>query len=62
MDANQINDLRKRVLEKAPVTKEELAEAVKAMCGERISAAAAADKPKKGGKAKATDVNLEDLL
>lgn len=61
MDANTINDLRKRVLEKQPVTKDELAAAVHAMCGERINAQAAADKPKKG-KAKTANVSLDDLL
>lgn len=56
----QLNDLRKRVLDGQPYTREELAEAVRQLVGDRLSQAPKAAEPK--GKSKPSPVNLDDLL
>lgn len=59
LDADKINDLRKRVLNNEPWTYDELAAAVKQVIAERISAFEA---PSKTTKAKPKPVNLDDLI
>lgn len=61
MDAAVINDLRTRVLEDKPVTKEELAAAIRLMVGERATAAAPKAKGKSTAKAKSA-ISLDDLV
>lgn len=58
LSADQINDLRKRVLANEPFTYDELAAAVKQAIADRLSSFEAPAKPK--GKAK--PVNLDDLI
>jgi hypothetical protein len=55
------NDLRKRVLEGQPYTKEELAAHVRALVAQRIAAATAAPKAKATSKKQPT-ASLDDLL
>lgn len=59
MEAAALNDLRKRVLNNDPVTKEELALAVRTLVGER--ALAAAPKAPKGKKSATPVISLDDL-
>jgi len=60
LTAEQLNDLRKRVLANEPYTYEELAAAVKQQIADRLSAFEVV--PKAKGKAKSTPVNLDDLI
>lgn len=57
MDPKALNDLRRRVLEKAPYTEAELAEAVRSLFGERARALEAT--PKKSTR---KTLDLDDLL
>lgn len=56
--AEALNDLRQRYLDDKPWTREELKSAIHAMIGNRLSAVQEGPKT----KAKATPVNLDDLL
>lgn len=58
--ADQLNDLRRRILAGEEPSREELRTAITALTGERI-AAHAEEKPK-GRKAPAVKVDLDDLL
>lgn len=55
----QLNDLRRRVLEGATYTPEELAQAIRALVADRL-AMAQPKEPK--AKSKQSQVNLDDLL
>jgi hypothetical protein len=60
LDPNELNDLRRRVLENKPWTEEELAAAIKARVADRI---ANLETPKPKGRAtKKTTADLSDLL
>lgn len=55
----QLNDLRRRVLEGATYTVEELAQAIRALVADRLAMA----QPKETkAKSKQSQVNLDDLL
>jgi len=58
--ADQLNDLRRRILADEEVSREELRAAITSLTGERI--AAHASEPKKKTKAPAVKVDLDDLL
>lgn len=58
LTADQLNDLRKRVLENAQYSLEELTAAVRQLVAERLSSF---EKPAKG-KSTAKSVNLDDLI
>lgn len=60
MDAAQLQDMRKRVLEGQPYTKEEFAQATKAMIGDRIAKAQAPTT--KAKSVKKSLVDLDDLM
>lgn len=60
LTAEQLNDLRKRVLANEQYTEVELAQAVKELIYDRASAFEAP--AKKSAKSKATPVNLDDLI
>lgn len=59
LTSDQLNDLRKRVLANEPYTREELAQAVKELISERISAF---ERPSKSTAKKPTPINLDDLI
>ncbi len=61
MNATEINDLRQKVLNNEPFDKTRLAEAVKALVGDRLAEAQKESAPSKG-KRKSVEVNLDDLL
>ncbi|KKK71734.1 hypothetical protein LCGC14_2910940 [marine sediment metagenome] len=58
--ADQLNDLRRKILANEDVSRDELRSAIETLTGERI-AAHAAEKPK-GPKTPAVKVDLDDLL
>jgi hypothetical protein len=60
MSPDQLNDMRKRVLNNEPYTKEEFAQAMREMVGQRISEAQA---PTPKAKAqKRTTIELDSLI
>jgi hypothetical protein len=60
LDPNQLNDLRRRVLQNEPWTEEELTKAIKERVADRI---ANLETPKPKGRAsKKTTADLSDLL
>lgn len=58
----EINDLRKRVLNKEPYTREELKRVIGSMTDDRRHALEEADKKVKRPRAPATPVDLSDLI
>ena len=61
--AEQLNDLRRRVLEAEEYTKEELINAVNALVGARVAAAQAVDTASRKRPARAAKkIDLNDLL
>ena len=56
----QLNDMRRRILDGEEVTRDELRAGITALVGERIEAHASAKTPK--SKAKSKPVALDDLL
>ena len=60
--ADQLNDLRKRILEGEEPSRDELRNAIKSLTGERLEAHAAANKKAASRKAPAVKVDLDDLL
>ncbi len=59
--AEQLNDLRRKILAGEEPSRDELRAAITALTGERI-AAHAQEKPAKAAKAPAVKVDLDDLL
>lgn len=59
LNADQLNDLRKRILANEPYTQEECAAAVRQLIAERLSSF---DAKPKASKSKATPISLDDLI
>lgn len=61
-NADQLNDLRKRILEGEEPDRDELRAAINALVGERLAAAEETQKKTASRKAPAVKVSLDDLL